>query len=194
MNNIESVFESVREAGFDFVDTGKIEHRYNALLEGMENYIRGSKYEEKLRVNPSVLAEALRDYFVDIGRLKKLHNIPHVNSIKIVAYTSYWLLKRKPIQILEVDRELIYANERYVFSYIMDFLNNNVNPSDDLYFSEKEGLNAFRETLFYFLKYRFHEPSGLEMIITAFFAGQIYQSDEDISDVLSSKYSVREKQ
>ena len=194
MNNIESVFESVREAGFDFVDTGKIQQRYDALLEGMENYIKGSKYEGKLRVNPSVLAEALRDYFVDIGRLKKLHNIPHVNSIKIVAYTSYWLLKRKPIQILDVDRELIYANERYVFSYIMDFLNNNVKPSDDLYFSEKEGLKAFRETLFYFLKYRFHEPSGLEMIITAFFAGQIYPSDKDISDLLSSKYSVKEKQ
>ena len=193
MNNVESVFESVGEAGFDFVDSGKFRRRYETILEGMEEYIKGSKYEGKLRVNPSVLAEALRDYFVDISRLKKLHNIPHVNSIKIVAYTSFWLLKRKPIQILDVDRELVYANERYVFSYIMDFLNHNAEASDDLYFSVKEGLNAFRETLFYFLKYRFNEPSGLEMMITAFFAGQVYQSDEDISSKLSSKYSLKEE-
>ena len=157
----------------------------------MEEYIKGSGYEGKLFVNPSVLTSALRDYFIDIGRLKELHDVSHANSIKIVAYTSYWLLKRKPIQIIGVDKELIYANERYVFSYIMDFLNQNIENTDDLYSSKKRGIVAFREMLFYFLKYRFNAPSSLEFVIVSFFSGQIYQSSEDISDKLSSKYNAR---
>lgn len=191
MNNIDSEFISIVSMGCNFIDPDKFKQRYKTLLEGMEAYITGSGYGEKLLVNPSVLAAALRDYFIDINRLKELHDVSHVNSIKIVAYVSYWLLKRKPIQILDVDRELIYANERFVFSYIMDFLNKNIEPSDDLYSSTKKGIHAFRETLFYFLKYRCNDPSSLEFVITSFFAGQIYQNEDDISDKLSSKYSNR---
>ena len=191
MNNIASEFIPVTNSGQYLVDVEKFQQRYCKLLEGMEAYIKGSGYEKDLYVNPSVLAAAIRDYFVDISRLKDLHNVSHANSIKIVAYTSFWLLKYKPIQIIGVERELIYANERYIFSYIMDFLNQNIELSDNLYSSQKQGLNSFRETLFYFLKYRFHEPSSLEFVIISFFSGQIYQSNEDISDQLSSKYNTK---
>ena len=48
---------------------------------------------------------------------------------------------------------------------------------------ENEGLKSFSESLFYFLKYRFHEANSLEMVLSAFFAGQIYQEKEkDISE------------
>ena len=116
-------------------------------------------------------------------------------GIKIVAYTAYWLLHRRPIQILDVDERATYANERYVFSYIMDFLNKQAEEGreqadeDNIYACRKKGMSAFREMLFYFLKYRCKDPFSLEMLIIAFFGGQVYQENrEDISDRLSSKY------
>lgn len=51
---------------------------------------------------------------------------------------------------------------------------------------ENSGLKTFSESLFYFLKYRFNEANSLEMILTAFFAGQIYQEKgTDLSDKLA---------
>ena len=156
----------------------------------MNEYIKQSGYEEKLVVNPLVLGYALVDYFEDIQRLKALHPIEHINSIKIYAYTSYWIINRKPIQILKPEKDLIYANERYVYGYIMDFLNKEyqVTDLDNIYISKRSGINTFRETLFYYLKYRLKDAFSLELMITSFFSGQIYQSADDMSDSLSSKY------
>ena len=40
------------------------------------------------------------DYFTDISRLKHFHQAKHINSLKVISYETYWLLRRKPIQIL----------------------------------------------------------------------------------------------
>ena len=46
-------------------------------------------------------------------------------------------------------------------------------------------LKSFAEALFYFLKYRFRDANSLEIMLTAFFAGRIYQEkQEDLSDCL----------
>ena len=49
---------------------------------------------------------------------------------------------------------------------------------------EKPGLDSFAETLLYYLKYRLTTANNLEMIIMAFFAGQIYQEKQDLSSLL----------
>ncbi len=191
MNNIASEFFSLESIDGREEISQKFHSRYEALLTDMNDYIAGSGYGDKLYVNPSLLASAVVDYFADIKRLKALHNVEHVNSIKVVSYTSYWLLKRKPIQLRDVDEKLIYANERFVFSYIMDFLNKDEQKQEDdnIYLCRKKGMDTFKEMLFYFLKYRCSEPLSIEMAITSFFAGQIYQEDrEDLSGKLSSKY------
>ena len=195
MNGINSEFVTVASVVKGIKETEKFQQRFAALLDGMEYYIRESGYETKLHVNPSLLAVALIDYFVDIERLKSFHDVDHANSIKIVSYTAYWLLQRKPIQTRDIDVELTDSNERYVFSYIMDFLNKEIkkgkeqSPEDNIFICKKKGVDAFREMLFYFLKYRCKDPFGIEMIIVAFFSGQIYQEDrEDLSVRLSSKY------
>lgn len=191
MNNVTSEFCTLESIDGRKEISQKFQSRYETLLEEMNAYITGSGYKDMLYVNPSILASALVDYFADIKRLKSIHNVEHVNSIKIVAYTSYWLLKRKPIQMKDVTEELIYSNERFVFSYIMDFLNKESqnDREDNIYSCTKKGVDTFREMLFYFLKYRFSKPSSLEMVIVSFFAGQIYQESEaDLSSTLSSKY------
>lgn len=49
------------------------------------------------------------------------------------------------------------------------------------------GLVAFRELLFYFFKFRKFNAQDIELMLTAFLAGQIYQeTSEDISGKLPS--------
>ena len=109
-----------------------------------------------------------------------------MNSIKIISYTSYWLLKRKPIQVIGEDKELIYVNERFVLAYVLDYFSGD---KGNMLLRENVGLKAFNESLFYYFKFRKITPHSIEMILMAFFAGRIYQeSNYDLSSDLTNKY------
>ena len=65
------------------------------------------------------------DYFTDISRLKHFHQAKHINSLKVISYETYWLLRRKPIQILvedETSDAMAFLNEKFVFSRIAKYL------------------------------------------------------------------------
>jgi len=185
MNNVHSEFVKADLVLKDFAKTNdKFVQRFESLLEDINIFIQEADLNGKVSVNELALGYMLVDYFEDIRRLKTFHGIDHVNSIKIVAYTSYWFLRRKPIQIIEQKKELIYVNERFVLAYILEFLSGGYEPPVIL--RENRGLKSFSESLFYFLKYRVNGANSLEMILTAFFAGQIFQEkDKDISDVVA---------
>lgn len=185
MNSVHSEFVKPELILQDFgKKNGKFEKRFTSLLNDVLAFINEAGLKEKVTINELALGYMLVDYFEDIRRLKIFHKIEHVNSIKIIAYTSYWFLRRKPIQLLEQEKELMYVNERFILAYIMDFMSGNAQVP--ILLRENEGLKSFSEALFYYLKYRFHEANGLEMILTAFFAGQIYQErGTDLSDKLA---------
>lgn len=168
----------------------KFKRRYAAIHADMVNYIEASGYEGKVFVNDSVLCYALVDYFEDIRRLKDFHHIPHINSIKLVAYMAYWLLHRKPLQIVGNEKEFLYVNERFVLAYVLEFLNDG---QTHILERENNGLKAFTESLFYYFKYRQFNAQAIEMIILAFFAGQVYQSkDVDISGELPASEHIED--
>ena len=153
----------------------------------MNKFIDVSGLTDKVSVNEMALGYLLIDYFEDVKRLKEFHHVQHINSIKIVSYMSFWLLRRKPLQLKSQEKSLIYINERFVLSYILDFLSND--DKGHILLRKNIGLNSFCETLLYFLKYRVTDPGSIEMFIMSFFAGQIYQeTSEDISTILSKKY------
>lgn len=158
--------------------------RYKALLDDITNYINVSNFNEtQVKLNKYSLNSMLVDYFLDVGRLKEFHHIDHINSIKIVSYISYWFLKRKPIQVLSDDDNLLYINEKFITLYILDFLMSET--GGNILDRQEKGITAFREQLYYFLKFRHVDAQSLEMILTSFFAGQIYQElDEDLSSKL----------
>lgn len=185
MNNIHSEFIKADKLLEEFArKNNKFQDRYTALLTDMNEYIKKSKYENKVVVNELILGYALVDYFEDIRRLKVFHNVEHINSIKIIAYTSYWLLRRKPIQVIEREKELIYVNEKFVLAYILDSLSND--EKGNILLRNNAGLKSFKESLLYFLKYRYTSATSLELMIMAFFSGQIYQeTDEDLSSILA---------
>ena len=187
MNTISQHYEPPQELLSEFCDPSdeKFLHRYSTIYADMRAYINASGFQEKVYINELSLGYALTDYFEDIRRLKDFHHISHINSIKLVSYMAYWLLRRQPIQITGVDKELLYVNERFVLAYVLEFLSDTKKPN--ILMRENAGLEAFSESLFYFFKYRYFDAKGIEMIIMAFFAGQIYQSEEiDLSGKLPS--------
>ena len=108
MYNIQPDFKKATELLADFVeDSSKFQDRFEALYKDINNFIAVNKLENKVQLNVLSLGSALVDYFEDVRRLKIFHNIEHINSAKIVAYTSYWLLQRKPIQLLVEDKNIL---------------------------------------------------------------------------------------
>ncbi len=167
----------------------KFQERYRTLLSEMNHFLQEGHYKEKgASVNTSILGNALIDYFIDIKRLEDFHQIKNGNSIKIIAYMAYWLLRRQPIQISESDSDLLYLNELFVYMFVLDALC--VEGLGNILQREESGLESFKSTFLYFLKFRYYSPQALEMIIMAFMAGQIYQeSKKDISDFLTKNFA-----
>jgi len=166
----------------------KIEKRWNTLFEEMDLFLKQNNLSDVATVDKFLFATAILDYFNDIKRLKDFHKIKNINSIKIIAYTAYWLLRRKPIQICNREqsdnKELITLNEKFVLKYIFDYLSERERESHILLRNNK-GLKSFSNMMLYFLIYRVHDAHSIEMIIMAFLSGQVYErTDEDISPLL----------
>ena len=165
----------------------KFKKRFVAILEDMQQLIKQLNCEDKVFINELLLGYTLVDYFEDIRRLKQFHHVEHINSIKVVAYTSYWLLRRKPIQVKALDKNLLYINEKYVLAFILDALSSE--KKESVLEKESSGLDAFIKSLFYFLKYRAYSAQSLELLLMSFYASQIYQEESTgLSDLLPSAH------
>lgn len=173
----------------DFFGKDKIQRRFDAVYEEMELFLEQNGLHGKVVINRMLLSTAIIDYFNDIKRIKDFHEqIERTNSEKVIAYTSYWLLQRNPLQVSDgdaiKDRRLATLNERFVLQYICNYLSARL-CGDHIFARSNEGLKNFSKLLLYYLIYRMHNAQSLEMIISAFMAGQIYERvDKDISNEL----------
>lgn len=174
MNNIENTYvnydEIVREFGEDVVQS-----RFEQIYEEMTAFIQEQQLEGVVRVNDVVLMQALLDYFSDVSRLKAYQKIRHINAIKIKAYETFWLIQRKPIQIiaprLEDDR-IIYINEKFVLSRLVCYLLGD-EIDKPIVGERQQAFQNFLDTLYYYFKFRRCEPQAIELLILSFKAGQL---------------------
>lgn len=175
MDNIRGIFVDY-EGLFKIFPQRVIDDRYKYLLieinEFLESYLNQNNLgSESLRVNEYSLLHAVLDYFSDIARLKSFHGINKTNEYKITAYEMYWIMRRKPIQVLaDKNEELVFINERFVLSYIISFLSKDV-KIDSLDAESKQRIDGFIDSLYYYLKYRLCNPQELEMIFLGAHAG-----------------------
>ena len=170
----------------------KIEERWDTLFKELNEFLVQYNLSSVATVNKLLLANAIMDYFHDIKRLKDFHGIEKINSQKIIAYTAYWLLQRKPIQIVNLQSEeqqqnsteLATLNESFVLQYIFNYLSER-ERNTHIFSRSNKGLKNFSAMMLYYLIYRVRDAHSLEMVITSFLAGQIYERiDEDISSEL----------
>ena len=156
-----------------------IQSRYAVFYEEIEEFAKSLGIREKIQISESLLSHAVLDYFTDISRLKHFHQAKHINSLKVISYETYWLLRRKPIQILvedETSDAMAFLNEKFVFSRIAKYLMGDgkrviLSPET------KKGFLNYLDSLFYYLKYRNYDAEMLEMMLMGFKAGVLVADD-----------------
>ncbi len=161
----------------------KIKKRYLTMYEYLESFISRNKYENNVIIADSVLNQMIVDYFADIYRLKEFHKISHINFLKIHAYTAYWILRRKPLQIIKDDNEnvdLAFVNEDFVASYLLQFLQGE-HQNVIILQEDRQDYLEFAKNLKYFLRYRTITPQMLETMLEAYNAGIAFRKAIDLS-------------
>lgn len=164
----------------------KIMERFTTLEEYLNIFIDRSEYKKNVMVSYSLLNQAVIDYFADIDRLKNFHHIDKINFIKVHAYSAYWLLRRKPIQIISdnnEETELAFINENFVASYLLQFLRGD-NKGVVIKKKDRLDYDEFVENLKYVLRYRLVTPQSLETILESYSAGRIFERSIGIGDEL----------
>lgn len=157
MVNIENVYTDYNALVGEF-GRETIEDRFKIISTEMQDFFKSIKGGEKLHIDDIILMHAILDYFSDVSRLKSFHKIKNINDIKIISCESFWLLRRKPIQVNSdetiVDDKLAFANEKFVFSRIASYLANSNGKINLLEEASRKAFYNFGDTFYYFLKYR----------------------------------------
>lgn len=144
----------------------------------MLDFLRANDLEQIAYVHQMALAHAVMDYFSDIQRLKDYQKIEHINEIKIKAYETFWLLKRKPIQLKEQleDDRLLYVNEKFLMTRLTSFmLGDEINRP--IVGEKGVSFKNFLNTLYYYLKFRRCDAQSIELMLLAFQAGRLVFSE-----------------
>lgn len=166
---------------YKIFDKKIIESRFETIYSFLEDFINNRNIADKVIISRDLVYNAVLDYFTDISRIKKFQDIEKVNSAKIYAYSSYWLLRRKPIQIKEeyTSDELSFINEEMVTTYIFGYL---FDVNTFIVKSEQDNFDEFEKNVLYSFIYRNYTPQTIESLIYAFQAGKAYQYSVDYSD------------
>lgn len=162
----------------------KLNSRYNTIIQYLKLFIQSNELEDKVTISQPVVDNLVIDYFVDIYRIKEFQDIKYINDAKIYAYTAYWLLRRKPLQLVTDnanENDFAFINEQMVASYLFGFLFSNPDNASIVKAKEPE-FQEFEKNLLYSLMYRDFSPKSLEMMIYAFTAGRAYQYSVDFSN------------
>lgn len=169
-----------RKEGYEFIldkfGEEKIVSRCEFLYNLLTTYLKRKSLLDRVCLAPAILKHVVVDYFVDIYRLKDFQEIDLVNDTKIMAYTAFWILRHKPLQIIDIEKadDLVYVNEDAVGEIIRTHLLNN--PADVVIMQEKsKRIDDFVNTMKYFFQYRLYTAQNIELMLMAFDAGRDYQ-------------------
>ena len=178
MINIENTYinydELVKAIGGEKIIKSRIEQISQEMLDFLEK----NELVEIAYIHEMALTHAVMDYFSDIQRLKDYQKIDHVNDIKVKAYETFWMLKRKPLQLVRQldDDRYLYVNEKFLLTRLTSFmLGDNINMP--IVGEKSVAFRNFLDTLYYYLKFRRCDAQSIELMLLAFKAGQIVFSN-----------------
>lgn len=145
-----------------------IVNRLRYWLKRIEKVVDDCKLEEKVIINRTALYYFICDYFADIVRLKDFHPVENVNLKKILAYGSYWFLRKHPVNFVveKVNNKDLYINEKIVIQSIFSSL------IEDGKIPESEIDIELLENFIYSLKYRVFTAQTIELFIDGIMRGK----------------------
>lgn len=173
MNHIENTYINYDEL-VNIVGQDVIKSRIQQISQEMLDFLKINNLDEVAYIHNMALSHAIMDYFSDIQRLKDYQQIEHVNEIKIKAYETFWLLKRKPLQLRQQidDDKLLYVNEKFLLTRLTSFmLGDDINMP--IVGEKNDAFKNFLNTLYYYLKFRRCDAQSIELMLLAFEAGRI---------------------
>lgn len=190
MDKIELLYDNYKDICEEF-GAVTIRERFQDFYAAYDEFININKLNGKVRLNTHSLLHAILDYFTDISRLKSFHKIKRINSFKITAYEISWILRRKPLQIIQDDtEELVYINEKFVLSYVMNYFTKLIGY-DFLPTLKEENTKAVKgyiNSLYYYLKYRNCNSQILEFALLSIGAG-IAATNCELSNEMKNCFS-----
>ena len=162
------------------IDVGKaeFESRFEKMMDLVNSFLSEANYPDSVVCNERIMYHVLLDYYSDIRRLKEFHEIKHTKTDKVVAYLVYWILRRKPIQIIDFseDEKDIFVNERFACSFLIGecLLEDNKRIIDDQLASP---FDKYIDMILYYFIYRQYNPQVIELIIESFKMGKAFGKD-----------------
>lgn len=173
MHNIENTYVSYDEL-VSVVGKEEIESRIRQISGEMLDFLNAMDLSDVAYVHEMALTHAVMDYYSDIQRLKEYQKIERVIEIKIKAYETFWLLKRKPIQLMKQleDDKMLYVNEKFLLTRLTSFMlgeDMNIPLVED----KKKAYTNYLDTLYYYLKFRRCDAQAIELMLLAFQAGRV---------------------
>jgi hypothetical protein len=136
-----------------------------------EIFILDRAIEGLIKIDEYLINHVVVDYFADILRLKKFHQIEKINYIKIASYLSYWIYKRKPLHIIkEIDENIVkekpflqFLNEWFCIYIINSILYDLHKPIS--YPIGENNFHNFQRLLCYNFCYRTITPQSIELAL-----------------------------
>lgn len=145
-----------------------VQERFGLWYSEAKRFIVKKGVADCARIDTRRLGYAVCDYFVDMIRMKEFHGIEHANLNKIYAYSSYWFIRRQPIQLISQmeNDENLYLNELFIVNNLLAKLKGHCANREML---QKQSLLEMANLWFYNFKFRVFTAQSLEMAICSFF-------------------------
>lgn len=166
MDSKEKELEHIRY----LTENYNFEKRYENLLTQIQDVLEALGILDKVTINTDLLGQVVLNYFEDVDRLKKFEGIERTNEDKIYGYETFWLLRDKPIQVIDsnMPNEYLYINEKVFTCMLISKMLKEADIQPD---SKNMRLMSFLQLLYYNFKFRNFTQQSLELMITAFFCG-----------------------
>ncbi len=145
-----------------------VQERFGIWYSDAKKFIEKKGLSNCAKINSRRLGYAVCDYFADMIRMKEFHEIDHANLNKVYAYSSYWFLRRQPIQLIsnvEKDTDL-YINELFVVNNLVAKMKWHCSHKDII---QKQTMLEMANLWFYNFKFRVFTAQTLEVAICSFF-------------------------
>ncbi len=173
MNDVETIYTQYEDIVSEFTEQ-VIKNQYASLYRECTAFLESLGVSDHTRIDKAILTYTVMDYFTDISRMKEFHHVKHISERKALAYETYWILRRKPIQVMiNNGNEEFWAflNEKFSFTRIASFLTR----EQKSVILDKLPKNVLKLSGYPLLlsEYRTLDPKTLELVIMGFQTGQM---------------------
>ncbi len=124
MNDIETIYTQYEDIVAEFSEQ-VIKNRYSSLYKECIVFLESLGIHDSVRIDETDPDRCSHGLFYRYLPHEGISPYRHIREPKVLAYETYWLLRRKPFQVMKTDGEeefWAFLNEKFAFTRIASFL------------------------------------------------------------------------